>query len=63
MHPVIDDALDRLAQWAAWKTPRRLRYWIAIRAVADASVRHPDTPLPELVDIDKVFDSGGRCWR
>lgn len=39
--------IDRFVMWMAWKLPRRLVYWAAVRAVAGTS-RHPSCAKLEM---------------
>ncbi len=40
--------------WLAWRLPRRLIYWCAIRVAAEGSVENPQTAMPELTAMDAL---------
>jgi hypothetical protein len=49
------DAGNRFWMWLAWRLPRRLIYWCAIRLISAATVgKHADTVVPELSAMDAL---------
>lgn len=43
---------ERMLIWLAWKLPRRLVYWCAVRLLAAATVPpHGDQVVPELTGL------------
>lgn len=50
------DLTTRLAQWIAWRLPREVVYWCAIRLYTYAYMVHPDAVMGTLDQTD-VFDA------
>jgi len=47
--------LDRLWMWAAWRLPRRLTMWCAVRVIAHATTgQYGTTIVPELSAMDAL---------
>ena len=46
---------EKLTIWLAWKLPRTLVYWCAIRLMAHATQgKHSGQPVPELTGIEAL---------
>ena len=46
---------DRFWQWLAWKLPRQLAYWAALRVIAYATQGdYSDTDVSELTAMDSL---------
>ena len=51
----LDEALHTAARKIAWKLPRRLAYWCAIRVIAHATTgKYGNTVVPELRAMDAL---------
>jgi hypothetical protein len=49
------EIVDAVLQWLAWRLPRRLVMWCAIRLIAHATQgRYGDTVVPELTAMDAL---------
>ena len=47
--------LDRFAKWLAWKLPRRLVLWAAVRLIANATQgAYSDQIVPDLTAMDAL---------
>jgi len=50
-----NETLDRFLQWIAWKLPRRLVMWCAIRLIAHATQgAFGNQEVPELTAMDAL---------
>jgi len=45
---------EGLIIWLAWKIPRRLTYWCAIRVTAEASQTLSDVEMPKITAMDAL---------
>lgn len=46
---------ERLCMWLAWKMPRRLAYWCAVRVITHATQgRYSNQIVPELYAMDAL---------
>jgi len=46
---------ERLATWIAYRLPKRIAYWCAVRVMAHATAgEHSDQVVPELLAMDAL---------
>lgn len=52
---MIERLIEKFTQWLAWRLPRRLVYWCAIRVMANATTgQYADTIVPELTAVESL---------
>jgi len=45
--------MEKIIIWLAWKMPRKLAYWCAVRVMANATVgQYSSQVVPELLALD-----------
>ena len=58
-HQVLGGSM-KFAEWLAWKLPRKVVYWAAIRLMAHATQgQYSSTIVPELTVMDALQRWGG----
>lgn len=48
--------IDRLVMWLAWRLPRELAYWAAIRVAAHATTGRYDNTDPGQLDVMEMLN-------